>query len=360
LTVFQGNELFNKNPNFGWTELPESVHLLNLYIMMNPNNIREYAASFQKSRILLSGFELDIFTNIDESGTTHTQIANNLHLDEHACERLLNALASLGFLVKEDNLFFNTAESYTFLSKKSSGYLGGLMHSNHLWNTWSNLTQVVKTGNSAHPSEINERGKEWLFPFINAMHDRAKKQAPDQLANIDMLQVRSVLDIGGGSGAYSMEFISKNPEVEVTVFDLPNVIPITKKFIEKEGVSDRIKTHIGDYTTDDLPKGFDLLFMSAIIHSNSLEINQDLIKKCFYSLNNNGRIVIQDWIMNNDRTQPTSGAIFAINMLVGTEAGDCFTEQEVTEMLNAAGFKNISRTEFETGLSQMVAQKIKT
>ena len=62
--------------------------------------------------------------------------------------------------------------------------------------------------------------------------------------------------------------------------------------------------------------------------------------------------------MNNDRTQPVSGAIFAINMLVGTESGDCFTEQEVTEMLNAAGFKNISRTEFETGLSQMVAQKI--
>jgi hypothetical protein len=62
--------------------------------------------------------------------------------------------------------------------------------------------------------------------------------------------------------------------------------------------------------------------------------------------------------MNNDRTQPTSGAIFAINMLVGTEAGDCFTEQEVTEMLNAAGFKNISRIEFESGLSQMVAQKI--
>ena len=325
---------------------------------MNPNTIREFAASFQKSRILLSGFELDIFTNIDESGTTNNQIANNLHLDEHACERLLNALVSLGFLTKQNHLFFNTAESFTFLSKKSSDYLGGLMHSNHLWNTWSNLTQVVKTGNSAHPAEINERGEEWLFPFINAMHDRAKKQAPQQLANIDLSGIKSTLDIGGGSGAYSMEFVSKKPEIEATVFDLPNVIPITKKFIDKEGFSDKIKTHAGDYTTDDLPKGFDLVFLSAIIHSNSLEINQDLIKKCFNSLNKNGKIVIQDWIMNNDRTQPISGAIFAINMLVGTEAGDCFTEQEVTEMLNAAGFKNISRIEFETGLSQMIAQKI--
>jgi hypothetical protein len=73
---------------------------------MNPNTIRDFAASFQKSRILLSGFELDIFTNIDESGTPSNQIANNMHLNEHVCERLLNALASLGFLTKQNHLSF--------------------------------------------------------------------------------------------------------------------------------------------------------------------------------------------------------------------------------------------------------------
>jgi len=325
---------------------------------MNPNTIREFAASFQKSRILLSGFELDLFTNIDESGSTNNQVAAGLHLDEHACERLLNALVSLGFLTKQNLLFFNTPESFTFLSKKSSGYLGGLMHSNHLWNTWSNLTQVVKTGKSAHPTEINERGEVWLFPFISAMHDRAIKQAPLQLSNLDLTGIKSVLDIGGGSGAYSMEFITKKPEIEATVFDLPNVVPITKKFIDLEGFSGRIKTYTGDYITDELPEGFDLIFLSAIIHSNSLEINHMLIRKCYNSLNRDGKIVIQDWIMNNERTQPTAGAIFAINMLVGTEAGDCFTDQEVTEMLSNAGFRNISRFEFESGLSQVIAQKI--
>ncbi len=193
---------------------------------MNPNAIREFASSFQKSRILLSGFELDVFTNVEESGTTSNQIAKNLHLNEHACERLMNALVSLGFLTKQNQLFFNTAGSFTFLSKKSSDYLGGLMHSNHLWNTWSKLTQVVKTGKSANPSEINVRGEDWLVPFITAMHDRAKQQAPRQLAHIDLTGIKSILDIGGGSGAYSMEFVSKKPEITATVFDLPNVIPI--------------------------------------------------------------------------------------------------------------------------------------
>ncbi len=325
---------------------------------MNPNSIREFVSSFQKSRILLSGFELDIFTNIHEAGSSANQIAKALNLNEHACDRLLNALVSLGFLQKQDQLFFNTEDSYSFLSKNSPNYMGGLMHSNHLWNTWSNLSQVVRSGKSAHPAEINERGDDWLYAFISAMHDRAIKQAPQQLAKIDVSETKSVLDIGGGSGAYSMEFVNIKPEMEATVFDLPNVVPITQKFIDKEGFSTRIKTFTGDYTTDDLPIGYDMAFLSAIIHSNSLEVNQDLIKKCFKSLNNKGKIVIQDWIMNNDRTQPTSGAIFAINMLVGTEAGDCFTEQEVTDMLTAAGFNNISRLEFESGLSQVIAQKI--
>lgn len=325
---------------------------------MNPTTIREFAASFQKSRILLSAFELDIFTTIDESGITGNVIADRLQLDRHACERLLNALVSLGFLTKQNELFFNTSDSFTFLSKKSPEYLGGLMHSNHLWNTWSNLTRVVKTGNPANPSEINERGEEWLFSFISAMHDRAKKQAPQQLADVDLSGTTSMLDIGGGSGAYSMEFVTRKPEIEATVFDLPNVVPITRKFIDREGFSTKVKTYTGDYTTDELPTGFDLVFLSAIIHSNSLEINRSLVKKCFNSLNKNGRIIIQDWIMNNDRTQPTSGAIFAVNILVGTEAGDCFTEAEVTGILQAAGFTNISRIEFESGLSQLIAHKI--
>ncbi len=324
---------------------------------MNPNTIRELASSFQKSRILLSGFELDLFSNLDESGTSARQLADKLHLDHHACERLLNALVSLGFLTKEQHLFFNTPEGFSFLSKKSSNYLGGLMHTNHLWNTWSHLSEVVKTGSSAHPEVINERGEEWLFPFISAMHDRAKKQAPPQLAILDLSEINSVLDIGGGSGAYCMEFVTQKPEIVATVFDLPNVVPITEKFIGKEGFAGRIKTHTGDYTSDELPVGFDLVFLSAIIHSNSLEVNQNLVKKCFGALNPGGRIVIQDWIMINDRTQPTTGAIFAINMLVGTEAGDCFTEAEVSGMMTAAGFQNITRVEFESGLSQMVAQK---
>jgi len=325
---------------------------------MNPLTIREFAASFQKSRILLSGFELDIFSNIDKEGSTSSVVAHRLQINERACDRLMNALVALDFLTKKDGLFFNTEDSFRFLSKKGPDYIGGLMHTNHLWNTWSHLTEVVKTGKPARREKVNERGEDWLFAFINAMHDRAKKLAPRHMAGVDLSKVKSTLDVGGGSGAYSMEFIKRNPNINATVFDLENVVPITQHFVKLEGFDGKIKTYSGDYTKDELPQGYDLVFLSAIIHSNSLETNQQLINKCYHALNPGGRIILHDWIMNDDRTEPRTGAIFAINMLVGTNSGDCFTEKEVKNMFLAAGFKNISKVPLDGGISRMMAEKM--
>lgn len=324
---------------------------------MNPLTIREFAASFQKSRILLSAFELDVFSNIDEKGTSSHEVATKLNLNEKACDRLMNVLVSLEFLTKKNGLFFNTEDSLHFLSKKGSNYIGGLMHTNHLWNTWSHLTEVVKTGKSARSDGVNDRGNEWLFAFINAMHDRAMKLAPGHLKNVDLTGVKSTLDVGGGSGAYSMEFVTRKSDIKATVFDLENVVPITQHFVEEEGFAGKIKTYVGDYTKDELPFGFDIVFMSAIIHSNSLETNQKLINKCYKALNPGGRIILHDWIMNEDRTEPLTGAIFAINMLVGTDEGDCFTEREISEMYRVAGFKNIMKEKLDGGISRMMAQK---
>jgi len=324
---------------------------------MNPLDIREVARAFQRSRILLTAYELEIFTFIGEKSHTSESIAQGLKLNNNATERLLNALVALTLLQKKNEQYSNTKESLQFLCKSSPAYLGGLLHSNHLWHTWSHLTDVVKTGIVAHREDINDRGDEWLNAFIHAMHDRGKRQAPVQLANIDLHDVESILDVGGGSGCFSMALINRKPAIKATVFDLPNVIPISKKIIEQEGFSGKIEHHVGDYTVDELPTGFDLVFLSAIIHSNTFAINQDLVSKCYRALNPNGKIVIQDWIMNDAKTEPVQGALFSINMLVGVAGGDCYSEGEVSTWLGKAGFTDISRVVLESGISQMIGIK---
>ena len=198
-------------------------------------------------------------------------------------------------------------------------YMAGLMHSVHLWRTWSTLTDAVRAGTTVVQREaMNERGVNWLEAFIAAMHMRAYKQAPALVKLLDLRGVRRVLDVGGGSGAYSMAFVHARKGIHATVFDLPNVVPLTGHYIDSEKLADKISTVAGDYEADTLGTGFDLVFLSAIIHINSIESNKRLVKKAYDALNPNGQLVIQDHVMNDDRTAPLPGALFALNMLVGT------------------------------------------
>jgi cyclopropane fatty-acyl-phospholipid synthase-like methyltransferase len=179
--------------------------------------------------------------------------------------------------------------------------------------------------------------------FIAAMHGRAATEAPELVSRLDLSGVSRVLDVGGGSGAFSMAFVRTSETILATVFDLPNVVSLTRGYIEKEGLSDRINTVAGDYNKDELPHGYDLTFLSAIIHSNSSKQNQALFTKISKSLNPGGKIVVSDFIMDDDRTSPLFGAVFALNMIVNTPGGDTYTASEVKSWMKTAGMSFVER-----------------
>ncbi len=154
-----------------------------------------------------------------------------------------------------------------------------------------------------------------------------------------------------------MAFVRAKAGISATVFDLPNVVSLTQKYVEQEGLADKVKTVGGDYMVDDLGSGFDLVFLSAIIHSNSVEENRKLIRKCAQALNPNGQVVVQDFIMDEDRTSPAHGALFALNMLVGTEAGDTYTESEVRRWMEEAGLSNLIRKDTHFGATLIMSRK---
>lgn len=328
-------------------------------ITHTPESIREYISHFQKSHILLSAFELDIFTVLDKAPKTSAEVAKKIKADARATDRLMNATAALGFLEKKNGKFQNTKETSTYLVKGKHGYMSGLMHTISLWQTWSTLTESVRKGTSVfkRPKTINNRDTFWLEAFIGAMHYRAAKQAPEIVAKVDMKGVKKVLDVGGGSGAFAMAFAKAGKDVKATVFDLPNVTPITLKYIHEAKMNSKVDTSSGDYNTDPLPKGYDIIFLSAVVHINSYKGNVALIKKCAASLNKGGRIIIQDHVMNEDRTTPPGGAIFALNMLVGTEEGDTYTEKEMREWFEKAGMKFEKRIETFMGNALVIGRK---
>lgn len=318
-------------------------------------------SQFQVIRVLFTAYELEIFTVIGETEKNSRQIAGKILADARATDRLLNALCAQGFLFKRKNLFSNTPFSLRYLVKNKPGYMAGLMHQVHLWDSWTTLTNSVKKGTSvfSRPEKENGGQSKWLDAFISAMHYRAKDSASAIAGKIDLHGVKRVLDVGGGSGVFAMAIARTAKDISATVFDLPDVVPITQKFLRKEKMSGRINTVSGNFNKDPLPKGYDLVLLSAIIHSNSYQENANLIKKCAASLHPKGQMVIQDYVMDETRTHPVRGTLFALNMLVGTRAGDTFTETEIKEWFTHAGIRLEKSIEAFNGNSLMIGRKIK-
>ncbi|MEI7633905.1 MAG: methyltransferase [bacterium] len=324
--------------------------------VMTPECINELARGFHASRIILTAYELALFTIIGDRSMRSSEVARLIDADERATDRLMNALTAIGLLEKSNGLFANTLVAGQCLVKGQPGYLAGLMHTVNLWDTWSTLTEAVRRGTAAGTPEVNDRGGGWLKAFIAAMHANAVPRSAEVVALINLDNVATVLDVGGGSGAYAVAFALAKSGLRATVFDLPNVISLTREYVEREGLSARVSLLAGDYNRDEVGRGYDLVFLSAIIHSNSPQENESLIAKCARALNRGGRLIIQDFIIDEMRTSPPHAAIFALNMLVATRAGDTYTENEVSGWMRGAGLGEIQSMDTKMGTSLIIGK----
>ncbi len=321
------------------------------------DSIREIAIGFQKSRVLLTAYELGVFTALGNKAKSAQDVAGNLKADARSTERLMNALCALGLLRKKRKNFLNTSSSSRFLVKSSPHFMSGLMHVANMWHAWDTLTQAVRDGKPVLAKRVDKRGKEWLDAFIAAMHERACQQAKKIVSLLDLSGVSKVLDIGGASGAYSMAFVEAKKGIRAMVFDLPAVTPIARNYIRQGGFTDRIKTVSGDYTKNKLPGGFDIVFLSAVIHSNPYAGVPVLIRKCAESLNPGGQVVVHDFIMDEQRIKPDIGALFSLNMLVATESGDTYSASEVRLWMKEAGLSGIVKKDTGFGTALVIGRK---
>ncbi len=322
--------------------------------LLDKKEIDKIASSFRESRILLSAVELDLFTTLDGRLLTCKEIAEDLNTDEAATCILLNALCAIGLLKKSKNKYYCTETASKYLSRKSADYMANLYHTANLWQRWTKLTEVVKKGRNVETFEKNETGRE---QFIAAMHYRASLQADIISYMIDIGSIKKMLDIGGGSGAFSYAFMKRNPELTSVIIDLPEVIPLSKWYASKEQMTDRAEFIEGNYLTVDFGQNYDMVFISSIIHMNSYEQNKKLIKKSADALAPGGFIVIRDWVMNENLTEPSEAALFSVNMLVSTKEGRSYSEVEMKEWLSNAGILRTVKKETGFGPALYIGYK---
>ena len=166
-----------------------------------------------------------------------------------------------------------------------------------------------------------------------------------------------MLDVGGGSAAYSIAFAQASEKLHVTVLDRPEVLPIAQQHIAEAGLTGRIETIPGDLRRDHFGAGFNLVLLSAICHMLSPEENQDLLRRCLEALAPQGRLVIQDFILEADKTAPKRAAIFALNMLVGTPAGSTYSGDEYAAWMKGVGFGPVHHVRLPGPSTLMVGRR---
>ncbi len=299
------------------------------------------ARSFQIPCVLNAAAELDVFAAFGESALTSDELAERLDAAPRGMKILADALAAIELLEKEGDTYRPAAGVVDTLTESGAdSVLAMIRLSGNCARGWSELGPIAKTGKPLDPRPASSRGADAdREAFLEAMNDISRRTADSLIAAIGPPEFTRMLDLGCGPGTWTIAMLNAIPGSRATLFDLPDAIPIARRHIAAAGLEDRAEFVAGNFDTDQtLPGGADLAWVSAIVHQNSREQNRVFFAKIHAALADGGQVLIRDVVLDPSRTSPQYGALFAVNMLVHTPAGDCFTFEELAEDLQSAGF----------------------
>jgi precorrin-6B methylase 2 len=302
--------------------------------------IDDIAAGYQASQILLTANRLGVFTALAKRSKDHLQLADDLETDPRGTRILCDALVDLGLLERTADGYEPGEDARRHLLPDSKEPRRDLLaHGSRLYERWAGLYDAVKTGSPVDDDQLDPRLASTESDFARAMADVGRRSATATCERLDLSRAGHVLDLGGGPGIYAMEFARTWPELEVTVFDTPEALGVARTNLESSEVAERVHLRSGDAFEDSLGGPYGAIFISNVLHIYSAVENRRLIQRCASSLRAGGQLILKDFFLDEDRKRPPGGAIFAVNMLVSTDGGDCYTVTETRSWLQAAGLE---------------------
>jgi SAM-dependent methyltransferase len=313
---------------------------------------------YRRAVIILSAVRsglFEVFMEKKEIDVPH--VARIMKWNERGTEILLNALCSLGYLKKNQEKYLVDPVFQKVLIDGNYKLMGEwMMHEWRLISRWIHLGEVLESGKPYREPEkktvhLNHRN------FILSMAHREKENLITIVNAIDLSGYKKLLDLGGGPGLFAIGFVEKYSALRVTIFDTPETEPIALEFMSNSSAKSRIEFKGGDFMRDDFGHDYDVALLSSILHIYGPEDNKKLLSRIYHSLNEGGKVIIRDFFLNNKKTGPVIGTLFAVNMLINTENGNAYSFQEIREWLTIAGFTHIQKRKLEGRMELLVAEK---
>lgn len=317
----------------------------------SPEPILSALNAFQQTEALKAAVDLDLFTAIGEGNHTAEAIAKRCEADPRGTRILCDYLVVQGMLSKNASAYHPTRESATFLDRHSPAYLGSavgfLLHPQSR-DVWKDVAAAVRNGGSVmgNAGTLAPEHPLWV-EFARGMAPIMKMPAEMLAKNLNGGEARptKVLGLASGHGLYEIAIVRQNPSAQVWLVDWPNVLQVAEENAAKAGVRDRVHTLPGSALEVDFGSGFDVALLPNFIHHFDLPTAETLLRKVHAALNPGGRVVILQFVPNEDRVSPPRAAAFALVLLVTTPSGDAYTFSELDKMLRTAGFSNIAQSQ---------------
>jgi hypothetical protein len=325
------------------------------------DRIMQTGLGFWASKTLLSAVELGVFTELARGPLDLETLRRSLNLHPRSARDFFDALVAMKFLERRGALYSNALETDFYLDRNKPTYAGGVLEmcNARLYGFWGALTEALRTGQPQNEAKTGGdywgaiyRTPESLECFLSGMTGVSLGAAMAIAEKFPWQDYRTFADLGAAQGAVPVQVALKHPHLQGIGYDLGQVQPVFEKYVQANGVADRVGFAAGDFFKDPLPRA-DVLIMGHILHDWDREQKRALLAKAYAALPAGGALIVYEAIIDDDRRENAFGLLMSLNMLVETPGGFDYTGHDCQGWMRAAGFRQ-TRVEHLVGPDSMV------
>jgi len=323
-----------------------------------PETIQRLGNAPFPSFAMVAGMQLELFTPLGSGPMTAARLAEALGVKESKLSPLLYALVSAGLLRLEGERFANTPEADHYLVKGKPTYLGERhLHYAARYQETMQTAASIRSGTPQLKRDFAAMSTEELDTVLRGLHPAARAAGRDLAKRHDFQGHHHLLDVGGGTGGASLAIASLCPNLRVTIFDLPAVISITRRFIEEEGMAERARAVAGNAVHGPPSGTYDVAVIRSVIQVLAPGEARALLKNLFSALEPGSPVFILGQILDDSRLSPPHTVAFNLMFINVHDEGGAYTEREYRDWLGEAGFERIERLPLAGGSSLVTAHK---
>jgi SAM-dependent methyltransferase len=318
-------------------------------------DISRIAYGFMASKILFAALDLDVFGLLAARPKTLTELAADTGLAAERLAIFLTACASLGLLVKRDDVYANAPASQTYLVRDAPRYFGDYYRfqiDRQIYPAFARLADALRGERAELYRLMDDPDEAWRFS--RGQHAGSLGPAAVLAGIVDLRGRRRLLDVGGGSGAFSITLCRRFPTLSATILDLPGVQPVFEAFVREANMVERIRFLPGDALGADWPGQQDTLLLSYLLSAVAAHRVDQLLARAFRALNAGGIVMLHDFMVDDDGRGPTTAALWQVNALLIDPDVAQLSPSVLAQRLRAHGFDDTRTAEVIPGITRVI------